>query len=152
MLGGRRRRILGQRGDTIVEVLICIAIISLVLGGAFATTSKSLASTRDSQERSDGLKLVESQLEQIKELANNTTGAQQLFATTGTFCISGYTITQAIGNACRMKADGSAPTSEPIYTIAITRDAATDTFTIRNTWTSTRGLPANIQMKYRIHQ
>jgi type II secretory pathway pseudopilin PulG len=64
-----RQRPLSQTGDTIVEVLIAIAIISLVLTGAFSTTHKSLAATRSSQEHSEALKLLESQIENIRSYA-----------------------------------------------------------------------------------
>jgi prepilin-type N-terminal cleavage/methylation domain-containing protein len=55
-----------QSGDTIVEVLIAIAIISLVLTGAFSTTHASLLATRTSQEHAEALKLLEGQIENIR--------------------------------------------------------------------------------------
>ena len=59
---------LTERGDTIVEVLIAISVMSLLIGGAFVLTNRSLQGTRAAQERLNALKLVESQLEQLKKL------------------------------------------------------------------------------------
>ncbi len=58
-------------GDTIVEVLIAIAVVSLVLGGAFTSTRKSANATRTAQEQGEALKLAESQVEQIKIALDN---------------------------------------------------------------------------------
>lgn len=55
-----------QAGDTIVEVLIAMAIIGSVLGGAYATATRSLRIGIQAQERSEALKLVEGQLERLK--------------------------------------------------------------------------------------
>lgn len=55
-----------QTGDTIVEVLIVIAIISSVLGGAYAMTNRNVNNNQQAQEHSQALKVAESQLEQLK--------------------------------------------------------------------------------------
>lgn len=59
---------LTSAGDTIVEVLLAIAIVSAVLGGAYASTSRSSQGLRQSQERGEALKLAEAQLDQLKYL------------------------------------------------------------------------------------
>jgi prepilin-type N-terminal cleavage/methylation domain-containing protein len=56
----------GQRGDTLVEVLIAIVIVSTVIGGAYVVSNHSLQSTRGAQERSNALKLGQAQIEQLK--------------------------------------------------------------------------------------
>jgi len=64
-----------ERGDTIVEVLLAILVIGAVLTGAYVTANQTLNANRASQERSEALKYVEKQLEQLK--ANvDTIGAQ----------------------------------------------------------------------------
>lgn len=63
---------LNSNGDTIVEVLVCIAVVSAVLGGAFVTTRSSQVGVRNSQEHAEALKLIESQLEQLR---GDTSGA-----------------------------------------------------------------------------
>lgn len=62
---------LQQRGDTIVEVLIAIAIVSLTLTGAYASVNRSANATRTAQERGEALKWAETQVEQIKASKDN---------------------------------------------------------------------------------
>src|SRR5262245_14367511 len=97
-----------QRGDTIVEVLIAIAVAGVVLAGAYVTSNRSLAATRAAQERSNALKLAEAQMEKIKSLAISNPTA--LFAVSSAFCVSQtapYTLIDATGAAsiCK-KMDG----------------------------------------------
>lgn len=64
---------LSQTGDTIVEVLIAMAVLSMVLGGAYVASNRSLAVSQQNQERAEALKLVEGQMEQLK--SNDPGGA-----------------------------------------------------------------------------
>jgi prepilin-type N-terminal cleavage/methylation domain-containing protein len=140
---------LGMRGDTIVEVLIAIAIVSLILGGAFVATNRSLMATRDAEERSDGLKLVEGQIEQLKNLA--AVDADEIFGSTpASYCISGSAAVDAANAACKVNAAGTPTTTgQPLYSIAISRSG--NTFTVRNTWDTSRGAKTSLQMKYRVY-
>lgn len=74
-------KILSQTGDTIVEVLIAIAVTSLMLTGAFTSARQSTVGTRKSQERVEALKVAEEQLEYLRELTavdgNNFTASGQ---------------------------------------------------------------------------
>ena len=139
-----------QRGDTIVEVLISIAVVSLILGGAFATTSRSLASTRDAQERSDGLKLVESQLEQLKNIA--ATDPDAIFGSApASYCIASGSVLASTNNACKVDATGVYVSgATPQYNLAVSRIGSV--FTITNTWDDVRGRQSNVEMKYRLHE
>lgn len=56
----------GNHGDTIVEVLIAMAVVSLVLSGAYASSNRSAQATRTAQERGEATKFAESQVEQVK--------------------------------------------------------------------------------------
>lgn len=55
-----------QRGDTIMEVLICVAMLGFMLGAAFSLTNKNQLSARASQERSEAVRLAEKQVEYIR--------------------------------------------------------------------------------------
>src|SRR5438309_3169170 len=72
-----RRFKLNSAGDTIIEVLLALAVLASVLGGAYVSSNRSLSGARDAQERGEALKLVEEQLERlravVKTLPNNTT-------------------------------------------------------------------------------
>ena len=71
MHGLRLRR--HQNGDTIVEVLIALVVISVVLVGAYVSSNKSFNNSRQAEERGQALKYLEGQLEQLK--AGSLTGA-----------------------------------------------------------------------------
>jgi prepilin-type N-terminal cleavage/methylation domain-containing protein len=142
---------LHERGDTIVEVLIAIAVISLILGGAYVTTNHSLLAVRDAQEHGDALKLTESQLEQLKGVISNDPNAVFGGSAPGSFCISNVTSVSASSSpSCTVDSSGTPTTNQPQYRIAITRSG--NTFTIVNNWDTVQGnTTANIQMKYRLY-
>ena len=62
------------RGDTIIEVLICIAVAGLVVTGSYALASHSLQEGISATERTQANKLAESQIEALKlrEKTSNT--------------------------------------------------------------------------------
>ena len=141
-----------QRGDTIVEVLICVAIVSLVLGGAYATARRSSQGIRNSQEHAEALKLVQAQLEQIKSSAAEET--PQVFTTSlGTFCMADG---QPVGSAdpkCAQNAAGQPSTAQPSYRMTVTRqnDSGAFKFEVRASWDSITGNPAQETIYYRLH-
>ncbi|CAN5448619.1 hypothetical protein BH10PAT3_BH10PAT3_8260 [soil metagenome] len=55
-----------QRGDTIVEVLIAMAVASSVLALTYVTMNRNLNITRASQERTEASKVVQGQIEALK--------------------------------------------------------------------------------------
>jgi prepilin-type N-terminal cleavage/methylation domain-containing protein len=55
-----------QRGDTIVEVMIAMAVLGLVLASAFAISNRSYATGINAQERNEALKVAESQVELLR--------------------------------------------------------------------------------------
>lgn len=153
---------LGRRGDTLVEVLICILIVSMILTGAYVTTNKSTLRVIDSQERAEGLKLVQGQLEQIRQ--NATTASPNIFDQPegSTFCIVNAAIVSGSNPSCKQDRTGAATTTDPAYQIAASRAACSvslglptpcNVFTVRATWESisTRG-SAYQEMSYRLYQ
>lgn len=72
-----------QRGETIIEVLLSIAVMSLVLAGSYTLANRSLLATRQSQERSEALKITESQIESFKYYLS-TVGSS---TPAGSFCM-----------------------------------------------------------------
>jgi len=84
------RTLNNQNGDTIVEVLLAIAVVSVVLAGAYASVTRSLNSARVSQERSEAVKFVEGQLESLEVVLKDPDPAKKniiLSAATGDFCL-----------------------------------------------------------------
>lgn len=57
---------LTNRGDTIVEVLICLALVSLILAGAYSLTNQNVRQIQDTNERSQALQLAQEQIERLR--------------------------------------------------------------------------------------
>jgi len=150
-------RQLGQRGDTIVEVLICIGIVSLILTGAYVTTHRSSLAIRDAQEHAEALKLAQGQLEQIRQNAGSATPTVFTQTAGNAFCM----VNAAVVNTappCLQDAAGTATTAVPAYKLMATRadcivGANCHQFTIKVEWDSisTKG-KANEQIIYRLHK
>ncbi len=80
-------RRLKQRGDTIVEVLIAIVVVSSVLIGAFVSAQRSTNITRQSEERAEALKVAESQVEQLRKAALSNQGSLFDPLASNQFCV-----------------------------------------------------------------
>ena len=140
-----------QRGDTIVEVLISIAVVSMVLAGAFVVTNRSLQATRSAQERSIALKLAESQLEQIKGIVSSQPALLFGGSVPNPFCIAGGVPVAATNAACGTDASGTATNTEPIFHMSINRSG--NQFNLTETWTDVSGRQTDkLQLKYRVYQ
>jgi type II secretory pathway pseudopilin PulG len=120
-----------QRGDTIVEVLIAVAIISFVLAVSYATTSNSAKDTVDAQEHSQALRAVESQLEFLHE-KGSTNASNVCFDTNGAEQSSGSA-------ACTVSPYGAG--TQPEYNLVITKPSAGPSgyYTVTATWPSVHG-------------
>lgn len=148
---------LGQRGDTLVEVLVCIAIVSVILTGAYVTTNRSTTGVRDSQEHAEALKLVESQLEQVRSNARST---GEVFTQGPPFCmIDAQPVSASIAPdaaKCIQDSTGAATTGEPAYHLSITRSGDGTNgavFTITAKWDSVTGHgSAQENMSYRLYK
>lgn len=149
-----KRLKLRQRGDTLVEVLIAIGVISSILGGAYVVTNKSLTSSRDAQERGNALKLSEGQIERIK--AAVVSNPDDVFGpgAPSPFCLdSSNTPVATSNNACRVNALGAnaAAGEVPQYQFSITRSG--NTFNLSTTWTNVRGTGNNrVDLSYKAYE
>jgi len=59
-----------QNGDTLIEVMIALAIIGSVIAISYATASRALRTGRAAQERTEAVKFVESQVESLNREAD----------------------------------------------------------------------------------
>ena len=150
-------RKLSEAGDTIVEVLVAIGVISVVLGSAYVMTNRSLQGTRDSQERVNATKLVESQIEELKSVAASNPDAIFGSGTPPSYCMSGpdasnkLNVTPSTDDLCKVDTTGTHTGVEPVFNLAITRSG--NTFTVKADWVSVRGDATNeVLMKYRVYQ
>lgn len=81
-----RVRFNNYRGDTIVEVMIALAVLMVIIAGGYSIATRSLNGTRVAQERSEATKIAEGQLEainqrlsKVKSLSELETGPQGKF-------------------------------------------------------------------------
>lgn len=137
-----------QRGDTIIEVLIAVAVLGAILGGSFAVASRSLNVSQQAQERSEATKVIESQLELLRfnsatvvagsyptgfcfNQAVNPPSIQPLNTTPPTSAGSDGLSTSTYTAICQRNTGGGAT-----YNIGIFKQAggAGNTFTIQVRW------------------
>jgi Tfp pilus assembly protein PilE len=140
---------IGESGDTIIEVMISVAVVGLVLGVSYGTASKSLKMGQEAQERGEALKIAESNLEELKYISQQPYAASTIFAQPAGqgFCIasvtsaaatlstiSGYNTNLASDNFasyvappstnCRFDSSGAINTTYSRYNVAITYEGA----------------------------
>ena len=136
---------LNHRGDTIVEVLISIAVASLVLAGAYAISNRNVASTQDTQEHSQALLIAQRQIEGLRALAQDSSWS----GLGGNSCVIGATPALAPAGACNLKSDGSTGCSaQPCYRVTIT--SSSGIYEVKVAWTSVLGGNSQITMVYGI--
>lgn len=158
-VGLKGLRIVRQRGDTLVEVLVAITIVATIIGGAYVVSNHSLQSNRSSQERSNALKVGEAQLEQLKSLIAQDPDKVFDAAVPTRFCLASdaagtqvYDFTVPSQKVhCVVDASGAPTTNQPAYTIQITRSG--NDFKLDETWTDVSGrFGDSLQLNYRAYQ
>jgi type II secretory pathway pseudopilin PulG len=165
---------MGQAGDTIIEVMISVAVVAAVLGVSYATANRSLRSGQQAQERGEALKLVESNLERLKYISTKDFAATTIFSqpVNSAFCIANMNSTSAMLSTisgynpvlnsdnfagyvsgttnCRFDSTGN---TGGRYNLAIvyTGAGANDTFIVSARWDSLSGTREEVKIPYRIH-
>jgi type II secretory pathway pseudopilin PulG len=76
-----------NNGDTIIEVLICLAALGFILSITYSIATRAQQSVRSAQERVEALKLAEGQIEQLKYVAQSAT-PDPIFAAGSDFCLN----------------------------------------------------------------
>jgi len=144
-----------QRGDTIVEVLIAIAVIGAVLSGAYVVVNSNTRNSQSAQERSTAVKLAESQLELLRSyvVTNDAlpTDTQFCLSTTGGAIDPPRVITGTIpapdtaapGYPAQCKVDG-------LYAVGI-QAATSNRFTVYVAWDSLSGGRAQVSIAYKVY-
>lgn len=117
-----------QRGETIVEVLIAIAVIGAVIGTSYAIVNRNSKSYQQASERTTALKLAENQLEIIR-------GYDQS-ALVGTFCFMGGVLKTS-----------TADCKEGIFQVAVTKSG--NAYDVLVSWPGINGSPEKLNLRYR---
>lgn len=146
-----------QSGDTIVEVLISVAICGFVLGGSYYVINHQLAQIENQQEHNQATKLVESQIEDLRAY----TGPADL-SQVGCFTISsGDSSIDAVLRSdqpqgvykCIVKNDGTiaAANSEPAFTLSLDpiTQGASITYSVSANWVSVGGGNSEVNAVFR---
>lgn len=134
-----------DRGDTIVEVLISAAIITLVLSAAFNSARDSLFQFQRAQERGEATKLIEEQAERLRASASqptSTTTGVFSAAASGDFCVNG---TLAVQPAPCGSGTGNR------YQTTINRQSDGRTFRITTVWDRIGGGQETLISAYRVY-
>jgi type II secretory pathway pseudopilin PulG len=75
-----KRNRLNQKGDTLVEVLIAIAIAAFAIGTSYAIANRSLQRAIAARERNEALNVAEAQISNLKyRYANDRTALKTIF-------------------------------------------------------------------------
>ena len=154
-----------QRGDTIVEVLIAIAIVSVVLGGAYSISNKSSMQVRNAQEHAEAEKIAMGAVEELPSTVGRFSGTLgvsvpnpvPLFCRDGenaALDVSGSPVTSISALNAPGMTWGTALDScysQNRYHTFIER-SATDprTFTVHVRWDGVTGGQQNVELSYRI--
>ena len=155
----RLKQAMNQAGDTIVEVMISVALVGMVIGVSYQIASRALATGRDAQEQTEALKQAESQIEKLKYLATLGLSAQPnwIFDTTaGDFCVNDA-LTMVKSTAPTYTVDCNGKGSGNLYNVKVNYAAAplsggTDLFTVTVSWTRISSQAGGtVQLLYRLH-
>jgi Tfp pilus assembly protein PilV len=129
-------------GDTIVEVLIAIVILSLILTGAYVSSNDSLLNIRDAQERVQALGVAQGQVETLRAQATTLFAAGANVAYLGnsgiapTFCFNSTNTFQDYTSSPTSCEFSTIPYQVQIQGLGTTPGALTNTFKVTVTWSS----------------
>lgn len=136
-----------QRGDTIIEVLISIAIVSLVLAGSYAITNRNVTTSQDTQEHGQALLIVQQQIEGLRYLSASGTDLTTTFPASHCVSLAGV---PTPSSSCSMNSSGAACGVGACYTVSITQPPIANTYNVAVTWSDVRGNTAKVSMDYGI--
>lgn len=142
---------INQRGDTIVEVLIAVAVVSSVLVGAFSISNLSLRQIRAAQERTEAQKIAQSYVEKIQYVYNRDVASIKTSATAyaGNFCIINSTSPPPAPYFSIVPSSNPLCTVAPRYSVTIRQDSTNrQKFDITITWDSLRGPQDRVTINY----
>jgi len=162
-----------QRGDTIVEVMIVLAVLGSAIGISYSTASRSLLNARQAHETSEGSKIAQTQIEMLyaqSEVVDDHDNTHYIYDNSRLFCMgandglvktgfSGGSLNQASLTDANYPTDDSC-TSQNRYRVSIRyEDIVTgpptiyDKFTVRVAWDDVLGDGLDtVTLVYKIHK
>lgn len=142
----RHRNIRRQAGDTIVEVIIAIAVISTVLAGAFIVTAQSTRAVRDSEEHAQALQYVQGQVELLRAAAGHSGGLPTNLRVP--FCFAKGQYYQPV--------DATVCTARSLYALSVVSASGTavvngtTTFNVAASWPALAGGTDMVGLSYKV--
>ncbi len=140
-------RPLTTAGDTIVEVMMVLAILGLAIGISYATANRGLLATREAQENTKATALLQSQIEQLVHLAPNPQNDSNYIFRSGSFCIDSGGNVATSASSCKYY---------NLYDVSIVYDSTdpnNPVFKVQATWDDVSGQGQDTATLYhRIYQ
>lgn len=153
---------LNQFGDTIIEVMLVLAVLGLAMTISYATVNRALLQAREAQENSEASSLVQTQFEKLRTVFPNTDFIGGTPPVPEPFCIDDT-------NQVKDASDPFCSSFHPGYGLSIkiyycTSPAAAsigacightqdDTFYISATWDNVQGEGTDeVSSSYRLHK
>ena len=136
-----------QTGDTIVEVIIAVLVVSTVIAGAFAVTNRSTRAVRDSEEHAQALQLLQGQVELLRHAAADRTSLPNSLSVPFCLTVSSYYQPADTDPNCLLNS---------LYRLSITSPTAspnirsTTTFNLIATWPAVGGGTSNVYLSYKV--
>lgn len=132
-----------ERGDTIVEVMVVLAVLGLAISISYATANRSLLNARQAQENAQATALAQSQIESLRTLTAASTTPTIFQA--GPYCVTSGAVVP-----------GSCTTGSIPYTMRVNWVASAltgSTFTITVIWPDVEGQGNDtVTLVYRLYQ
>ncbi|HSW85158.1 MAG TPA: type II secretion system protein [Candidatus Saccharimonadales bacterium] len=124
-----RHKPLNKTGDTIVEVMIVLTILSLAISVSYSTASQSLINTRRAQENAQATEYVQAQIEALRSLTSIGLPASRNIFKPGPYCVNTSSAVpySLIATSCLL---------DNLYKVSVTGPAGAPggTFTVVATW------------------
>jgi len=148
----KRLMAINTKGDTIVEIMVVLAILGLAISISYATANASISDSRQAYEASTAAVVVQSQVEALRALTGYQASdpSHYIFGSTLPFCISGGSIVYLPSTSCTI---GIYTPSNPYNVTIVGPGGGTGgTFTITATWQDVEGQGTDSdQIVYRLY-
>jgi len=151
-----KRMRLDFRGDSIVEVLICLTVLGLTMGSATVVVNNNRKTILAAQEQSVALKLVQGQIERSRIVASDelSDGSSDMLSPAG-YCMTAATqVARASEVECKVDRAGNPSIEEPRYTLRTVISSDQGGYLLRSSavWASPTGTNGNIELQQRIYR
>lgn len=153
-----------QRGDTIVEVLIAVIVLSTILASAYVVASRSYKENQQTQEHAQALQVAQAQLETLRATSSRPAVTPFCFDSSGNLVANSTwppgTITDDASTDtasqyprdCKQAPSGGSCTGAVCYRIAIRKGLYNDAnlYTVTVRWDGINGGTDQVRLDYRL--